>query len=364
MTTLRSSAAAVAAAILPALAGAQTDTTIHVTFGGFVDSYYAYDFNRPPTFDRAYATQPARHNEFNVNLAFVDATLAASRVRGRFAAQYGTSVQSNYFGEPRLGVISGPDVSRFIQEAYAGYRIGRAVWIDAGIFFANAGMEGWISRDNPSYTRSLVADYSPYYSSGARLTWQTTSRLTARLDVINGWQNISETNSDKGGGLRLDFAATPAATISYYNFFGNEVGRFRTFNGVGTKATLGKVQVLGEIDYGTQDRATGSGSSSWYGGTLVGRFQVTPATAIAARVERYDDRDGVILNTGLTSPGGAYLPFRANGGSIGFDIAPQARVLWRTEVRGFSGSEPVFPDRDAGLAKSSAFVVTSMALTF
>ena len=56
--------------------------------GGFVDTYYAFDFNRPSNFDRAYTTQPARHDEFNVNLAFLEAVLPEgpdSPARGRLA---------------------------------------------------------------------------------------------------------------------------------------------------------------------------------------------------------------------------------------------------------------------------------------
>jgi hypothetical protein len=40
------------------------DTLPKRTFGGFVDTYYAWDFDRPHTFDRVYTTQPARHAEF------------------------------------------------------------------------------------------------------------------------------------------------------------------------------------------------------------------------------------------------------------------------------------------------------------
>lgn len=43
-----------------------------ITWGGFVDGQYAFDFNNPPNGDRAYTTQPARSNEFNINLAFVE----------------------------------------------------------------------------------------------------------------------------------------------------------------------------------------------------------------------------------------------------------------------------------------------------
>src|SRR5512146_1349875 len=77
-------------------AAASPDTSVSVAVSGFVDGYYAYDFNHPRTLDRPYTTQAARHDEFNINLAFVAATLDGPRLRGRFAAQFGTSVQANY----------------------------------------------------------------------------------------------------------------------------------------------------------------------------------------------------------------------------------------------------------------------------
>jgi hypothetical protein len=83
------------AATTTSIAPAASDTSPKITFGGFVDGYYAFDFNRPVNFDRAYTTQPARHNEFNVNLAFVEAKIDGPGYRGRLALQTGTSVQSN-----------------------------------------------------------------------------------------------------------------------------------------------------------------------------------------------------------------------------------------------------------------------------
>ena len=126
------------------------DTAVTVSFGGFLDSYYAYDFGRPVNFDRPFTTQAVRHNEFNVNLAWFEAKVSGPRVRGRLALQAGTSVQSNYSGEPAFGTVSGPSLSRFIQEAVAGYQITPALWVDGGVFLSHIGMENWTSRDNPT----------------------------------------------------------------------------------------------------------------------------------------------------------------------------------------------------------------------
>ncbi|MGZ8413537.1 MAG: outer membrane beta-barrel protein [Gemmatirosa sp.] len=359
-----------------AQAAAPADTTIRVTFGGFVDAYYAWDAGRPPSFDRSFAggaiftTQPARHNEFNVNLAYVEAVLAGPRVRGRLALQVGTSVQSNYSGEPATGVVSGPSLARHIQEAVVGYRIGEGLWIDGGIFYSNMGMESWVSRDNPTYTRSLVAEYSPYYSSGVKLTWAATPKLTARVDLVNGWQNISENNAGKGAGVRLDYATTPTATLSYYNFFTNEAGtRLRTFNGVGARVTRGAWTLLGEADVGTQKRAPGTdGTSTWLNSVGIVRYQVTPVVGLSVRGEYTDDEDQVVIGTGTRGSGtGAVAnpPFRAVGGSVGLDVQPLPRVLWRTEARGWRNRDAVFPDGTAARPrKTGGFVVSSLALTF
>jgi hypothetical protein len=340
------------------------DTAVTVSFGGFVDSYYAYDFGRPANFDRAFTTQAARHNEFNVNLAYVEAKVSGPRVRGRLALQAGTSVQSNYAAEPAIGAVSGPDLSRFIQEAVAGYQISPSLWVDGGIFLSHIGMESFISRDNLTYTRSLSADFTPYYESGVKLTWQTTPKLTALFTVLNGWQNISENNQDKAVGTRLDYARSSSTTFSYYNFIGNEVssGRLRIFNGVGFKSGLTPIFALqGNFDYGTQQKPQ-AGNSDWWSTGLTGKLQVAPAVGASARLEYYRDADNVIVATAL--PGG----FKASTASLGIDVSPigSPRFLWRNELRGTWATEPVFPDSQTatGTSRSNGLLVTSMALTF
>ena len=283
--------------------------------------------------------------------------------------QYGTSVQSNYAGEPRIGSISGPDVSRFIQEAYGGVRLARALWIDGGIFFSHIGNESWISRDNWTYTRSLSAEYTPYYEAGVRAMWQAAPRLAATAVVVNGWQNIAETNSDKAVGLRLDYAATPQVTLTYDNFFGNEApdsarARLRTFHEVIAKYAGARAGVALNLDVGTQRRAVGSGYSTWGGGALVGRYTVTPRVAVNGRVEYYSDPDQVVA--AAPSPNG----LRAWGASIGIDVVPAPRTLWRTELRGLHARDAVFPTHSGSATASTALstrdglIVTSLGLTF
>ena len=344
------------------------DTSIKTTFGAFVDGYYAYDFDRPANLDRSYTTQAARHNEFNINLAFVEARVDGPRVHGRLALQAGTSVQVNYAGEPTNGSVSGPSLSRFIQEAFAGYKVADNLWIDGGIFFSHIGNESFISRDNWNYTRSLVGENTPFYESGVRAVWQATPKLTSTFVVVNGWQNISETNTDKAVGLRLDYAANSRVTFSYDNFIGNEQldslpSRLRIFNEV-----IAKMQVTDALglaatyDYGVQKRASGTGQDTWHGAALLGRYQLSPTVALNGRVEYFGDPGQVLIAvpTGATS-------FRSAGASVGVDVSPQPRLMWRTELRSFAARNPIFPNPNSSLnalSKSDGFVVTSVGMTF
>lgn len=345
------------------VAQSPADTATTLKFGAFVDGYYAYDFNRPRTLDRAFTTQPARHNEFNVNLAYVEGVVSAPRVRGRLALQFGTSVQANYGAEPRVGTYSGPDLTRFVQEATAGVRLSTNLWLDGGIYLSHVGSEAWISRDNLTYTRSLMADFSPYYQSGVKLTWQATPTLSAQLHVLNGWQNISETNNDKALGARIDWTPSGRVTLSAYNFIGNEApdsspSQMRIFQGGSVKlAPNDRVTVQGTFDYGRQRHPNDAGASGWYGTSVIARVQSTPRSAIVARVERYADPDQIIVVTGSANA------FKTNGASLGIDLTPAPGVLWRSEVRALSGANSIFPTH-SGALKHNTMLVTSLALTF
>jgi hypothetical protein len=366
--TLRSLAAQTAADSAPehGRQKARSDSATRVVVGGFVDSYYAYDFSRPRARDRAFTTQAARHAEFNINLAFVDLTLAAPRVRGRLALQTGTSVHANYAGEPRIGSISGPEPSRFIQEATAGYQLSPTLWVDAGILFSPFGSESWISRDNVTYTRSLVAENSPYYGAGVKAAWQATPALTAQFHVVNGWQNISETNSDKAIALRIDFQPAKGATVGYAAFVGNEqadslVARVRVFQEVIVRYEVAsRVQLIGTFDYGRQARDNHDGNAHWRGYSLVAQYRAGTRAAAGVRIERYADPEGVIVTTQDAAG------LRASGASLNVDLVPAAPLLWRTELRGLCVRSVATrcPLAGAAFLGAHATIVTSIALTF
>jgi hypothetical protein len=348
---------------MPVALAAQQDTTVTLSWGAFIDTYYAYHFNLRSPGDAPLVTQPVRHNEININLAHVEAKLAADRLRGRLALQVGTSVQANYAGEPAIGNNSGPILARTIQEAVVGYRVGGNLWLDGGIFLSHIGAESWISRDNWTYTRSLIAEYSPYYETGLKATWSPSGKFTGTLALVNGWQNISESNANKAAGIRLDWSPSSRITLSYSNFLGNESpegtsSRLRFFHDfIGKVAITDRFGLLGSFDVGTQGDDVTDNDASWYGLTAIARYQLGSRVAAAGRFERYSDPDGVFLSS-VNGPG-----LELNGFSINLDVQPSGRFLWRTEFRNLMADDPSFLQHDGSIVSHSPFMVTSLAIT-
>lgn len=335
--------------------------TPQLRLGAFIDSYYVWDSGQPSTHERAFTTQAVRNNEFNINLAHVEAAVTADRVRGRLALQAGTSVQANYAGEPTNGSTSGPSLARNIQEAVVGVRVAPSFWVDGGIYFSHIGQESWISRDNPTYTRSFTAEYTPYYSSGIKGTWTPDAHVTVQLHLLNGWQNISETNSDKALGARVDWAVSPRLTLGWSSFLGNEQpdsvpSQTRTFQQLFARWQANAAVALWVTTDIGWEQQPGAEAATWGSATLVGEVRLSSITAIAARIERYVDRDGVLVHVG--APEG----FDVTSGSLGINVRLPEGLQWRSEVRAYRSQGAVWPDH-AGLTRQVAAVVTSLSLS-
>ena len=327
------------------------DSTTSVTFGAFIDAYYAFDFNQPADRNRAFTTQPARHNEFNINLAFVEATVSSDRFRGRLALQTGTSVQFNYAGE-----TTNRELAQVIQEAFIGVRLAEHLWVDGGIYFGHIGAESFISKNNILYTRLLASDYVPYYQTGIKLSWQIIPQLFMQAHVLNGWQNIAETNNDKAIAFYFLFAPNDKISFSYANFLGNEQpdgtpAQLRFYNNFIAATALSdnlKLNLLADI--GIQ------GGAVWYILALFGQLKLSDAIALNARAEYFSDRNQTLVMTN-TSDG-----FQTFGASLGVDVSISPQVIWRIEARGFSSQDAVFPSRNRALS-TNGFIGTSLALS-
>jgi hypothetical protein len=345
-------------------AAEQETKPFSVSFGGFIDTFYAFDFDTPASPARNYGnplqlvTTPGRQNEFNINMAYLDAKLTSDRVRGRLALQAGTSVEAVYLTEILNDTT--PDGStatllRHLQEAYVGYRIADGLWVDAGVYLSYIGFESIISKDNWTYSRSFMADFSPYYFAGVKLTYDISSKVSLQFHVTNGWQDVIETNSNKAVGTAFAYTPSDAFSFQWNTFYGEETGTlWRVFNDFVAKVSISQwLQIAATADIGVQRP-----SSVWYGLAVFLRYRVGTGVHLTARYEHYADPDRVIVQ-----PTDATTAFVADSASLNLDVELVKNLLWRTEVRGYWAMDPVFP-AGTGLSNQDWLAVSSLSYGF
>lgn len=328
---------------------------------GYVDVYYGYDFNKPSNNTRpAFLYSHNRHNEFNLNLGLIKATYNTERVRANLAIAAGSYMNANYAAEP--GVLKN------VYEANAGIRLlkQKNLWLDAGIFSSHIGFESAISKDCWTLSRSMLAENSPYYESGAKLSYSTdNNKWFFSILALNGWQRIQrvEGNSLMSFGTQLQFKPTSTTTINYSTFIGTDkpdsMRLMRYFHNLYTIFNLtSKIGVTAGLDLGIEQRSKGSSElNTWYSPVLIMKYTLSENWSMVARGEYYYDKDGVII--AKSTPNG----FRTAGYSFNIDYAPTANVLLRLEAINLKSKDPIFSEADR-IRTSNASILASIAVNF
>jgi hypothetical protein len=339
-----------------------TANTNPLTISGYVEGYYSYDLNKPSNNMRpGFLYNFNRHNEFNLNLGVVKAAYATERTRANLAIGVGTYMNANYAAEP--GVLKN------IFEANAGYKLSRTsnLWFDIGILPSHIGFESAIGKDNWALTRSLVAENSPYFESGAKLSYTSNNgKVQVAALVMNGWQRITrvEGNSLLSFGTQVYVKPTDKITLNYSTFLGTDkpdsARLFRHYHNLyGIFQITPVIGFTAGWDIGVEEETpNGKGHTTWY--TPVGILRITPANskwAFALRAEYMCDEKGVIIATG--TPNG----FKTLGGSVGIDYWPQSNVALRLEARHLNSRDNIFVKDGVGKDNNTA-ITFSTAIGF
>lgn len=337
------------------------ETKSPVTISGYAEAYYSYDLNKPADNNRpGFIYSHNRSNEFNVNLAFIKANYATERVRANLAIGAGTYVNANYAAEP--GVLKN------VYEANIGVKVStnKNLWFDIGILPSHIGCESAISKDCRTVTRSLGAENSPYYESGAKITYTTdNNKWLLSAMALNGWQRIQRVsgNSLMSWGTQVQFKPTDKVLLNYSTFLGTDkpdsARLWRYFHNLYSVVQLNdKLEATLGFDIGQEQVSKGKSKlNTWYTPVIILRYAPVDKWAFAVRGEYYSDEHGVIISTGTENG------FKTTGFSANIDYLPVKNVALRLEGRTLKSKDRIFVKNENSVDNNTA-ITFSAAVSF
>ncbi len=355
------------------LAEGSTRTASQATLklGGYVEIPYQWNFNQPSNFITNYRGFDNRHNMLTVENAVLDALGTSGPVSAHLVLQFGHAPETYYLAEPvSMGTAAsgttGPSVWKFLQQANLAYvaPLGRGLTFDTGLFLSPIGPEGLAIKDQWNWSRSDLFFGLPFYHAGVRATYPLTERLSASLQLYNGWNSVVDNNPELSPAVQVTYNVADHLTVNALYFGGVErnvgapEGRpwRHLFDGYVMIAPLPWLSLLAHADAGFEPNHFGT--SGWAAGALY--FRVHPADwcYLAARGDYF--REFVASNElGSAAPifwaGSRWIA----SGTVTADFRPHDNLSVRLELRHdqaekelfFSGQVHLGPD---GVALPSA----------
>ena len=329
-----------------------------VNIYGFVDIYYVYDFNKPVTdYRQSFFYNHNRHNEFNLNLGLIRLQLVHPKYRANLSMQTGTYANDNYAAEP--GVLKN------IYEAVVGISLNKEnnLWLDAGIMGSHLGFESAVSIDNLTLTRSLSAENSPYYLTGAKLTYSPDDKWEIAAIVCNGWQRIQrvQDNSLLSFGTQVNYSPNEQVILNWSTFIGTDdpdsTRRMRFFNNFYSIFTFSKdISFIAGFDIGIQQRTKNSSQYDvWLSPTFIAQYSLNQNWKTAIRAEYYKDKTGIIIPTGTENG------FETTGFSVNCDYLPVPNLALRIEGRWLHSRDKIFKTENE-FSDQDFFIATSISV--
>ncbi len=337
------------------------ETTIigHVGLGGYVDTYYGYNFSQPKSGKSPYFVSSDSHNELTVNLAYVDVRYRSSYMRVRFVPAFGTYMDANYANEP--GSIGN------MLEANVGILVSpkKKIWIDAGVLGSPYTNESAISKDHLMYTRSFAPEYVPYYVSGIKATIPLSAKLNAYLYLINGWQVIQDNNEGKSFGTQLEYRPNNQMLFNWNTYLGDERStanpgfRMRYFSDIYWIYNPGTRWSATSCFYIGVQEMNGAASATWWQANLIGKYAVTEQFSLSARLEYFHDAKGIIA-VPITGVKG----FRTASYGVCANFNIHKLAVFRIEARQFTSQENVYINKEGNAANNSTLLISSLTAWF
>lgn len=172
------------------------------TLGGYVETYYQWNFNQPSNGITDYRAYDNRHNTLTLQNVVLDAGFRAKDLSARLALQAGHTAAAMWSQETKLPGTSSTNETddklwRPLQRASVGWTPSKPLLLEAGLFTTAYGVEGFAVKDNWNWSRSYGFARLPNYQTGIKATVHLNRRWDVIGGVYNGWNNVVDNNDEK-----------------------------------------------------------------------------------------------------------------------------------------------------------------------
>jgi len=338
------------------------DAINRIKVTGYLESYYSHDLYHSSADTRPeFAYSHHVLGKPSVNLAIIKTSYDDDKVRANLALGSGTYMRANYAQEP--------DNVQKIYEANFGVKLSRQqqVWLDAGVMSSHVGFESAIGLHNWTLTRSMMADNSPYFETGAKLSYSSDDgRWYASGLIVNGWQRIQRVsgNTSPTIGHQLTFRPNMKWTFNSSSLVGNDQSdrdrRMRYFHHFYMQYHgENRWSLIAGFDIGAQQKTRGDDQyDMWFSPILIGRYRHSELISMALRAEYYQDANGVIVD--LQSPG---HEFKTLSYSANLDYVLEQNINFRVELRKFESKDKIFGE-DNDQSRHSLILTSALIFNF
>lgn len=333
-----------------------------IAIAGYLDTYYNYNFNQPKDGNISYLVSMNRHNEANINLAYIDLRYKSERLRARFVPGFGTYVNTNYASE--TGTLKN------LIEANAGLKIfkDKEIWLDYGVLSSPYTNESAISKDHLMYTRSFAPEYVPYYLSGLKLSMPLGAKITAYLYLINGWQQIQDQNQGKSVGTQIEYRPNNKNLINWNTYLGDERSSLSPNNRMRYFTDLywihnpdGRFSFTSCAYIGLQkkiDPMNNNNNNIWWQANLIAKQKLNKNLSISGRIEYFNDPKNVQIAP--LNPVG-FNSF-STGACLNINLFNNAMI--RLEAREFFSDKKVYLNNKGNPINQSTCLVSNLTIWF
>ena len=266
-------------------------------FSFMFDGYVGKFFNDPPSGFNGLRNFDVRANTPHVAMGMLTIDHAPAPVGFHIDVGFGETFHIIHAGN------RDPDAWHYFKQAYLSLKPKsfHGVEIDVGEFVTSAGAEVIESNQNYNYSRSLLFAWAiPYSHTGVRVQYPIGSHFTGSFQVVNGWNNVEPINSGKTYGFTGAYAWKKVTWNNNYYVGPEHAGTTKGWRNLyDTNVVVSQTDNFSwylNFDYG-HDKNIGPGSSSWTGIAGAARYGIGKKSAVASRLEFFNDRNG--FSTGL-----------------------------------------------------------------